>query len=92
MSETDAAVWRRLNSAYRAGETVDGTVIRANAGGLIVDVGAHGFLRVALIERAPFKVEQLDHFVGEQISVKIIEMHAPSKNLVVSRRAALDSD
>ena len=62
-------------------------MLRANRGGLIVDVGARGFLPAALIETVSVEAEQLEDYVGQQI----IERHVPSKNLVVSRRAALEN-
>jgi len=87
----EEARWQELATLYRAGETIDGIVIRANVGGLIVDNGAHAFLPAGLIETALERVEDLDRYVGRQVAVKIIELHAPSRNLVVSRRAVLES-
>lgn len=74
--------------AVQAGLVVDCTVTKSNKGGLEVTVGSlRGFLPSGQVDLR--FVENLDSFIGQKLTVKIIEANKSKRNLIVSRRALL---
>jgi small subunit ribosomal protein S1 len=74
--------------AVQVGMVVDCTVSKTNKGGLEVNVGSlRGFMPSGQV--ALHFVENLESFVGQKLSVKILEANRAKKNLIVSRRALL---
>jgi small subunit ribosomal protein S1 len=57
-------------------------------GGLIVDIGLRGFLPASLVDLR--RVRDLDPFIGETITAKVIELDRARNNVVLSRRAFLE--
>jgi len=57
-------------------------------GGLIVDIGLRGFLPASLVDLR--RVRDLDPFIGESITAKVIELDRARNNVVLSRRAYLE--
>src|SRR6201995_35326 len=60
--------WRRIEAAAESGEPVQGTVIEAVKGGLIIDLGGRGFLPASLVEIR--RVPNLDEYMGTNIETK----------------------
>ena len=80
--------WGRIQEVAKEGGTVDGTVIEVVKGGLIVDIGLRGFLPASLVDMR--RVRDLDPFIGESITAKVIELDRARNNVVLSRRAYLE--
>ena len=80
--------WGRIQEVAKEGGTVDGTVIEVVKGGLIVDIGLRGFLPASLVDLR--RVRDLDPFIGESITAKVIELDRARNNVVLSRRAYLE--
>lgn len=74
--------------AVQAGLVVDCMVTKSNKGGLEVTVGSlRGFLPSGQVDLR--FIENLDSFIGQKLTVKIIEANKAKRNLIVSRRALL---
>jgi small subunit ribosomal protein S1 len=80
--------WGKIQEVAKEGGTVEGTVIEVVKGGLIVDIGLRGFLPASLVDMR--RVRDLDPFIGEQITAKVIELDRARNNVVLSRRAYLE--
>ncbi len=80
--------WGRIEQISKEEGTVEGTVIEVVKGGLIVDIGLRGFLPASLIDLR--RVRDLDPFIGETITAKVIELDRARNNVVLSRRAYLE--
>lgn len=80
--------WGRIQGIADEGGTVEGTVIEVVKGGLIVDIGLRGFLPASLVDLR--RVRDLDPYIGETITAKVIELDRARNNVVLSRRAHLE--
>ncbi len=80
--------WGEIQEIAAADKTVEGTVIEVVKGGLIVDIGLRGFLPASLVDLR--RVRDLDPFIGETITAKVIELDRARNNVVLSRRAHLE--
>ena len=82
--------WRRIEAAAESGEPVEGSVIEVVKGGLILDLGARGFLPASLVDIR--RVHNLDEFMGQTLECKVIELNRSRNNVVLSRRAVLEEE
>ena len=74
--------------AVQIGMVVDCMVTKTNKGGLEVNVGSlRAFMPSGQVD--VYFVENLEPFVGQKMTVKILEANKAKKNLIVSRRALL---
>jgi small subunit ribosomal protein S1 len=80
--------WGRIQKVADSDGTVEGTVIEVVKGGLIVDIGLRGFLPASLVDLR--RVRDLDPFIGDTITAKVIELDRARNNVVLSRRAHLE--
>jgi small subunit ribosomal protein S1 len=81
--------WKQAEAAFAQGEVVTGKVVEVVKGGLIVDLfGLRAFLPASLVDMR--FVPDLSVYVGQDVSVKIIEMENNRKRLVCSRKAAIE--
>lgn len=80
--------WGRIQKISEEDGTVEGTVIEVVKGGLIVDIGLRGFLPASLVDLR--RVRDLDQFIGQPITAKVIELDRARNNVVLSRRAHLE--
>ncbi len=80
--------WGQIQKVADADGTVEGTVIEVVKGGLIVDIGLRGFLPASLVDLR--RVRDLDPFIGDTITAKVIELDRQRNNVVLSRRAHLE--
>ncbi|MFB3044387.1 MAG: S1 RNA-binding domain-containing protein, partial [Acidimicrobiia bacterium] len=80
--------WGRIQKISEEDGTVEGTVIEVVKGGLIVDIGIRGFLPASLVDLR--RVRDLDQFIGQPITAKVIELDRARNNVVLSRRAHLE--
>jgi small subunit ribosomal protein S1 len=82
-------VWDDLNTASQNGTTLKGKVISKIKGGLMVDIGVPAFLPGSQIDIKP--VRDLDQYIGQMLDLRIIKMNSGRGNIVLSRRAILES-
>jgi small subunit ribosomal protein S1 len=80
--------WGTIERLKDEDGVVEGPVIEVVKGGLIVDIGLRGFLPASLVELR--RVRDLQPYVGQRISAKIIELDKNRNNVVLSRRAHLE--
>jgi 4-hydroxy-3-methylbut-2-enyl diphosphate reductase len=81
--------WKEAEAAFANGEVVTGKVAEVVKGGLIVSLyDLRAFLPASLVDMR--FVPDLSVYVGQDVSVKIIEMENSRKRLVVSRKAAIE--
>ena len=76
--------WGDIEKIKEADGVVEGTVIEAVKGGLIVDIGLRGFLPASLVEMR--RVRDLSPYIGQKIKAKILELDKNRNNVVLSRR------
>ena len=82
--------WKKIEEAAESGEPVVGKVIEVVKGGLILDLGVRGFLPASLVDIR--RVQDLDEFLGQELSCKVIELNRSRNNVVLSRRAVLEDE
>lgn len=93
--EIDAA-WESASRIFKEGQTVRGIVTGWNRGGLLVRwnelqgfVPASQLKEVPVFENDEAREEQLAHWVGEELALKVIELDRGRNRLVFSERATL---
>jgi len=82
--------WEEIEVANKEGKCVNGKVVEIVKGGLILNVGVRGFLPASLIELT--RVKELDQYRGQELECKIIEINRSRNNVVLSRKAILNTD
>ncbi len=80
----------RIEKIYEDDEIVEGQVIECVKGGLILDIGLRGFLPASLIDIK--KTKDLNSYIGEKYSCKIIEVDRNRNNVVLSRKAIIEDE
>ena len=80
--------WVRLAALHDSNEPVTGVVIEVVKGGLILDIGVRGFLPASLVQRR--RVQDLQPYIGRELTATIIEVDKNRNNAVLSRRAWLE--
>jgi small subunit ribosomal protein S1 len=83
-------VWDEISRAYKADEAVEGVVVARVKGGLAVDIGVKAFLPGSQVDLRP--VRNLESVVGQRLSFKIIKFNKRRGNIVLSRRALLETE
>jgi small subunit ribosomal protein S1 len=83
-------VWDEISRAYKADEPVEGVVVSRVKGGLAVDIGVKAFLPGSQVDLRP--VRNLEHVVGQKLQFKIIKFNKRRANIVLSRRALLETE
>src|SRR5687767_12120189 len=82
-------VWDDIEAAYKADQSISGSVIDRVKGGLQVDVGGvKAFLPGSLIDTKP--VKNLDALRGHELRFKIVSFDKKRSNIVLSRRAIVE--
>jgi len=82
--------WGDIEKVKEADGTVEGLVIEVVKGGLIVDIGLRGFLPASLVELR--RVRDLQPYIGQRITAKILELDRARNNVVLSRRTLLEQN
>jgi small subunit ribosomal protein S1 len=83
--------WDELEKAMEAGEKVTGRISGKVKGGFTVDVGdIRAFLPGSLVDVRP--VRDLTHLEGKDLEFKIVKTDRKRNNVVVSRRAVVESE
>jgi len=84
-------VWDKLASAYEKGDVVEGVIDGRVKGGLSVQImGVKAFLPGSQVDLRP--VRNLERVIGESKKFKIIKFNQRRGNIVLSRRALLETE
>ncbi|MGV3614338.1 MAG: S1 RNA-binding domain-containing protein [Fimbriimonas sp.] len=78
--------WDRIEEAHRTQETINAQVVDRVKGGLVVDVGVRGFVPATHVGSG--KLRNIEKFVGNPLSLKVIEIDRDRKKVVLSNRQA----
>jgi small subunit ribosomal protein S1 len=82
--------WRRLEEAHEANSTVMGVITDKVKGGFTVTINnVRAFLPGSLVDVRP--VRDTSYLEGKELEFKVIKMDAKRNNIVVSRRAVVQS-
>jgi 4-hydroxy-3-methylbut-2-enyl diphosphate reductase len=80
--------WERVQEAYEDGEIIEAEVTKEVKGGLVVDIGLRGFIPASHV--AIEYVEDLSQYIGENLSLRVIEVERENNNVVLSRKEVLE--
>lgn len=84
-------VWITLEKAYEDAETVVGVINSKVKGGFTVELnGVRAFLPGSLVDVRP--VRDTLHLEGKELEFKVIKLDQKRNNVVVSRRAVIESE
>ena len=83
-------IWDQIKEIYEKNDTIKGTIISRIKGGLSVDVGLQAFLPGSQVDLRP--VRDMDSLVGTEHEFKIVKYNKRRGNIVLSRRALLESE
>jgi len=83
-------IWDEISNAYESDQSVEGTIISRVKGGLSVDIGVKAFLPGSQVDLRP--VRNLEALIGELTQFKIIKFNKRRGNIVLSRRALLETE
>jgi small subunit ribosomal protein S1 len=83
-------VWDEIETAFRDNLVLGGRVVEKVKGGLSVDIGVRAFLPGSQIDIKP--VRNLDHFVGQEIRVRILKLDQKKGNIVLSRKTVVEEE
>jgi small subunit ribosomal protein S1 len=85
-----AEAWKVLESAHAAEEVMTGVINGKVKGGFTVDVaGIRAFLPGSLVDVRP--VRDTLHLEGKELEFKVIKLDQKRNNVVVSRRAVMET-
>jgi len=82
--------WKRLEVANQTDEVVTGVISGKVKGGFTVEVqGVRAFLPGSLVDVRPLR--ETSHLEGKELEFKVIKLDQKRNNIVVSRRAVMES-
>ena len=83
--------WAHLDEAFKDGESVTGVIDGKVKGGFTVQLGSiRAFLPGSLVDIRP--VRDTSHLEGKELQFKVIKIDQKRHNVVVSRRAVIESE
>jgi len=98
-------LWQEIKELAEAGEVVKAKILGANAGGLtaaIGDIDLRAFLPVSQLSLDHYPrigeadrqkiAEELKKFIGEELSVKIIDVNPRSNKIIISEREVFSAN
>ncbi len=86
-----AKVWSTLETAFESDETVQGLITGKVKGGFTVELGeVRAFLPGSLVDVRP--VRDTTYLEGKELEFKVIKLDQKRNNVVVSRRAVVESE
>ena len=86
-----AETWNVLEKIYENNEIVTGVISGKVKGGFTVDIGSvRAFLPGSLVDTRP--VRDTAHLEGKELEFKVIKLDQKRNNVVVSRRAVMESE
>lgn len=77
-----------LQESIDSGKTLKGKVVEIVKGGLLADVGMRGFIPASQIDES--YVEDLKPYLGQTLTLKVMQHDLPNGKLILSRRALLN--
>ena len=83
-----AVGWEMVIAKCNEGDVVEGKVTKKVKGGFMVNIGVEAFLPASLAAMRSYG--NLNQMVGQVFSFKIVKINKPRKNIVVSRKDALN--
>lgn len=83
-------VWQRVEEIFANNGTIEGRVVQKVKGGLQVDIGVPAFLPGSQIDIRPHR--NLDKFIDQVYTFKVLKITRDKGNIVLSRRAVLMSE
>ncbi|MCU0594555.1 MAG: 30S ribosomal protein S1 [Desulfobacterota bacterium] len=83
-------IWDEIREIYEKGGTIKGKIIARVKGGMSVDIGLPAFLPGSQINLKPIK--DFDSHIGSIQEFKILKYNKRRSNIVLSRRAILESE
>ncbi len=83
-------IWDEIREIYERGGTIRGKIIARVKGGMSVDIGLPAFLPGSQINLKPIK--DFDSHIGSIQEFKILKYNKRRSNIVLSRRAILESE
>ena len=87
---TRIKIWDDIKEIYEKGGTVEGKITSRVKGGMSVDLGLQAFLPGSQIDLKP--VRDFDALIGTTHEFKILKYNKRRSNIVLSRRALLESE
>lgn len=86
-----AEAWTELGRAFESGTTIKGLVTGKVKGGFTVELGTiRAFLPGSLVDVRP--VRDTSYIEGKQLEFKVIKLDQKRNNIVLSRRAVIESE
>jgi small subunit ribosomal protein S1 len=82
-------VWEEIARIQEEDGTIEGRIDNRVKGGMSVDIGVPAFLPYSQIDLRP--VKDLDGLIGQTFEFKILKFNRKRNNVVISRRAILES-
>lgn len=82
-----AVGWEMVIARYNEGDMVEGKVTKKVKGGFMVNIGVEAFLPASLTAMKGFI--NINQLIGQSFQFKIVKINKPRKNIVVSRKDAL---
>ncbi len=82
-------VWEQIAKIQEEDGTIEGRIESRVKGGMSVDIGVPAFLPYSQIDLRP--VKDLDGLIGQTFEFKILKFNRKRNNVVISRRAILES-
>jgi len=87
---TKIEAWDNMMKSVKEDDIVNGLVTRKIKGGLLVDIGVPVFLPASQVDvRRP---NDIGEFVGKEIQCMVLKIDEERRNIVVSRRAMIESE
>jgi small subunit ribosomal protein S1 len=83
-------IWDDIKEIYEKGGSVKGKIVARVKGGMSVDIGLPAFLPGSQINLKPIK--DFDSYIGKVQEFKILKYNKRRSNIVLSRRAILESE
>ncbi len=86
-----AKAWKQLEAAFEAGDIIKGVITGKVKGGFTVELGdIRAFLPGSLVDVRP--VRDTTYLEGKELEFKVIKLDQKRNNVVVSRRAVVESE
>ncbi|MCC3373492.1 30S ribosomal protein S1 [Cohnella sp. REN36] len=82
--------WDDLQAKFDNGEAFEVTVADVVKGGLVVDVGARGFIPASMVER--HFVEDFSGYKGRTLRVKVKELDRENNKVILSAKEVLEAE
>ncbi|OAB74455.1 30S ribosomal protein S1 [Paenibacillus crassostreae] len=82
--------WEELEKHFTSQEIIEVVVSDVVKGGLVVDVGARGFIPASMVER--HFVEDFSDYKGRTLRVKVKELDRENNKVILSQKDVLDAE